>query len=100
MVEVFKTNVNDHLIAQQVLDKMEFEYKELDASFDLDDCDKIFRICTVLPISGIRENVCKIFEELGSVAIPLEDELTLAEPIITNSNSAEKVAINSILSFF
>lgn len=57
MVEVFKTDVNDHLIAQQVLDKMEFEYKELDASFDLDDCDKIFRICTVLPIFGDRKSV-------------------------------------------
>ncbi|MDQ8005815.1 MAG: hypothetical protein REI64_13510 [Pedobacter sp.] len=100
MVEVFKTNVNDHLIAQQVLDKIEFEYKELDASFDLDDCDKIFRICTALPISGIRENVHKIFEELGSVAIPLEDESMQSEPFTTNSNSSEKVAINSILSFF
>ncbi|MEJ5996370.1 hypothetical protein WG904_18220 [Pedobacter sp. Du54] len=44
MVEVFKTNVNDALDAQLILNHIHENFSNYQANFALDDCDKILRI--------------------------------------------------------
>lgn len=44
MVEVFKTNVNDAELAQQLIQKLLNYFSFFKVNFDLDDCDKILRI--------------------------------------------------------
>ncbi len=62
MVEVFKTNVEDKLIA----DKITAELKTLfggNINFDLDDCDKILRVESeeVIPEKISEVLICKGF---------------------------------------
>lgn len=52
MVEVFKTNVVDFDIAQQIIDCIHFNHQYYTANFDLEDCDNILRIQTE------KEEVC------------------------------------------
>ncbi|MBA2498673.1 MAG: hypothetical protein H0V30_03005 [Chitinophagaceae bacterium] len=51
MVEVFKTNVNDAELAQQLIHKLLNYFSFFRVNFDLDDCDKILRVEgeTILP---------------------------------------------------
>ncbi|MET0244303.1 MAG: hypothetical protein ABW174_12575 [Flavitalea sp.] len=46
MIEVFKTNVNDHLIADAILTRLNASLPDCIINFDLSDCDRILRICT------------------------------------------------------
>ena len=47
MVEVFKTNVNDHDHANKLISQIHKSFFEYTANFDLEDCDKILRVkCT------------------------------------------------------
>lgn len=47
MVEVFKTNVNDPVVAGRLVKKIHRTFSGYQANFDLEDCDKILRIkCT------------------------------------------------------
>jgi hypothetical protein len=45
MVEVFKTNVKYQEEANMLLTLIRNKFKGYDANFDLDDCDKILRVC-------------------------------------------------------
>jgi len=45
MVEVFKTNVIDQEEAKQLINKIHQTFSGYGANFDLDDCDKILRVC-------------------------------------------------------
>jgi hypothetical protein len=54
MIEVFKTDVSDFLTAQKVVDFLHREFKNYQANFDLDDCDKILRI------KSFDEKICPI----------------------------------------
>lgn len=44
MVEVFKTNVSNREIANRLIDEIQNRYSSYQATFDLDDCDRILRI--------------------------------------------------------
>lgn len=44
VVQVFKTNVNDPLQADMLCDLIQNDATVQRANFDLDDCDKIFRV--------------------------------------------------------
>ena len=44
MVEVFKTDVNDHDHARMLVDRIHKAFKHCRANFDLEDCDKILRV--------------------------------------------------------
>ena len=44
MVEIFKTNVDDHSKAQQVITLLNRHFPAFLINFDLHDCDKILRI--------------------------------------------------------
>ena len=44
MVEIFKTNVDDHLQARRIIELLNHHYPAFMINFDLHDCDKILRI--------------------------------------------------------
>lgn len=44
MVEIFKTNVDDHLQARQIIELLNHHYPAFMINFDLHDSDKILRI--------------------------------------------------------
>ena len=44
MVEIFKTNVDDHSQAQQIIALLKHHFPAFFINFDLHDCDKILRI--------------------------------------------------------
>jgi hypothetical protein len=44
MVEIFKTNVDDHSQAQQVIALLSHHFPAFAINFDLHDCDKILRV--------------------------------------------------------
>ncbi len=44
MVEVFKTNIEEHLQAENVISLLAVSFPECKINFDLEDCDKILRL--------------------------------------------------------
>ena len=44
MVEIFKTNVDDHSQAQQIITLLKHHFPAFFINFDLHDCDKILRV--------------------------------------------------------
>ena len=44
MVEIFKTNVDDHSQAQQIIALLKHHFPAFFINFDLHDCDKILRV--------------------------------------------------------
>ena len=44
MVEIFKTNVDDHSQAQQIITLLKDHFPAFFINFDLHDCDKILRV--------------------------------------------------------
>ena len=44
MIEVFKTNVNDPDQAKRLIETIHASFANVQANFDLDDCDKILRV--------------------------------------------------------
>lgn len=54
-IEVFKTDVSDHVWAKVLKDQIEKIFKEYEIHFDLEDCDKILRVkCTNGSIESSR----------------------------------------------
>ena len=44
MVEIFKTNVDDHSQAKQIITLLNHHFPAFMINFDLHDCDKILRV--------------------------------------------------------
>lgn len=99
MVEIFKTNVSSHLAAQQIIDLFKIAYKDADVSFDLDDCDHIFRINAAEEVLDLDKVVNELFKTAGFFAAALEDEQTVANQDRLDLPLQEKVGINVFLSF-
>ena len=56
MVEVFKTNVNDEVTAERMIEIISLQFPEVFINFDLDDYDRILRIEStkdVLPVGDV-----------------------------------------------
>ena len=43
-IEIFKTNVEDENISEELLSKIHTSFPHYSATFDLEDCDRILRI--------------------------------------------------------
>lgn len=56
-VEIFKTNVSNHKLANKIISDLKQLYPEYRINFDLEDCDRILRIegRHVIDISGILD---------------------------------------------
>ncbi|RZL63537.1 MAG: hypothetical protein EOO93_07745 [Pedobacter sp.] len=99
MIEVFRTDVTCPIKALEIVDIICIHLPALEANFDLEDCDHVFRISTENNDFDLLEFVAKQFEMMGHFAIPLEDK-----PLLIISSRAllpihEKQGINAFLSF-
>jgi len=70
MVEVFKTNVQQHEQAEQLASILQSRFTFCKINFDLDDCDKILRvegtqICveTIIEILNTRGLQCEVLTD-------------------------------------
>ena len=74
MVEVFKTNVKDQGIADELIDQIHRVFIGHRANFDLQDCDNILRVKCM---TGSVESrlIINLLKELGCNAEILEDEI-------------------------
>lgn len=45
MVEVFKTNIDKNDVAAEIATELQWLFPTITISFDLDDCDRILRVC-------------------------------------------------------
>lgn len=72
MVEVFKTNVTYQEEANKLITLISNTFKGYDANFDLDDCDKILRVCCKTDIiqAGL---IIDLLMEAGFAAEILEE---------------------------
>jgi hypothetical protein len=83
MVEVFKTNVNNHNHAKVLLEKIHNSFRDYEANFDLEDCDKILRVkSTFGPVDSIL--LLNFLKSFGCVAEVLPDTIHKLE--ITTDN--------------
>lgn len=75
MVEVFKTNIDCMITAQQIVDEIRALSLGVDANFDLEDCDHILRICGEVEPVLLKEQIVALLLSKGYIAIPLDDEI-------------------------
>ncbi|MDQ6477533.1 hypothetical protein [Dyadobacter sp. LHD-138] len=81
MVEVFKTNVTDQEEAEKLISLIRHRFKGYDANFDLDDCDKILRVCC--KTAGIQSGlIIGLLVEAGFAAEILEEDIQISESTV------------------
>jgi len=80
MVEVFKTNVDDHDHANMLIDEIHQTFIGHKANFDLEDCDKILRVKC---ITGLVQSslIIDFLKHFGFHAEILPDEIIAASDI-------------------
>lgn len=86
MVEVFKTDVEKQSQARLLVDLICLAFTGYQASFDLEDCDKVLRIyCEQSTIC--QASVIALLESFGYEAVVMEEVRSAPErpDIITNS---------------
>ncbi len=74
MIEVFKTDIDQPLVAQQIVDEIRALPLGVDASFDLEDCDHILRVCGDFEPISLKDQMIALLLSKGYVAIPLDDD--------------------------
>ncbi len=73
MIEVFKTQVKDQVQARNLTDYIHRRFRNYQANFDLDDCDKILRVeCLTGPVQSLF--LIRFLKDLGCQAEILPDE--------------------------
>ena len=74
MIEIFKTNVQDHAQANNVMREIRNTFKGYEVNFDLEDCDRILRVKSS---SGCIEItlLIELLSASGCIAEVLQDEL-------------------------
>lgn len=73
MVEVLKTNITDPTHARLLVELIHQTFPAWRANFDLQDCDRILRIVSAVPIDTPR--LVAWLQTLGCQAEPLPDEV-------------------------
>ncbi len=74
MVEVFKTNVNEHTDAEKLLNCLHAKFACYQANFDLNDCDRILRVASKNQFIDAIE-IIKLLNKTGFKAEILKDEI-------------------------
>ena len=80
-VEVFKTNVNEQELAEQIVIALEALYPEHQINFDLDDCDRILRM--EAEQNPEVDTVICLLQSFGIEASILPDCLSDGRPLTT-----------------
>lgn len=69
MVEVFKTNVQEHELAKQLTAELLSHFPQCKINFDLQDCDRILRVegkdilpGKVMQVININGYLCQVLE--------------------------------------
>ena len=76
MIEVFKTDVKDKLHSRVLIDLLHKTFPGYRANFDLDDCDKILRVCGITnPLQAFQ--IINLLKDFGVKAEILPDEVGL-----------------------
>ncbi len=84
MVEVFRTQVKDQAQAHNLTDHIHRRFRNYQANFDLDDCDKILRVeCLTGPVQSLF--LIRFLKDLGCQAEILSDELPVFGALINNT---------------
>ena len=76
MVEVFKTNVSDAVSATMILSRIHRTYVLYEANFDLQDCDRILRVKSLVGEVQSR-SLIRLLNGLGFRAEVLTDDLSI-----------------------
>lgn len=74
MIEVFKTNVKDEVQSRVLINLLHKTFPGFKANFDLDDCDKILRVCGIAnPLQAFQ--IINLLKDFGIRAEVLPDEV-------------------------
>ncbi len=73
MVEVFKTNIGNPVLANKLQKDIEQNYKNYLVNFDLEDCDNILRIETLEGQQVCVETIINFLKQEGFFAEVLND---------------------------
>ena len=79
MVDVFKTNVKYQEEANDIIDQIRRAFDGYDANFDLEDCDKILRVCSQAKQID-AESVIKLVQNTGFNAEVLDEDTKILIP--------------------
>jgi hypothetical protein len=89
MIEVFKTNVNDEVMAQKLIKQLHNTFTGCRANFDLTDCDLILRLCHEGVEPMLVDSVIDLFKQQGCYAEELIDgEQPLTIPYTKQENNS------------
>ncbi len=100
LVEVFKTNVNCSLAAQQIATAIIRLLANTEASFDLEDCDCILRVTALANVPELEKTVINIVGKYGYNAQLLTNENEDASILCTPCLLEEKRSIQLFLRTF
>lgn len=78
MIEVFKTNIDSAFVAQQIVDEIKALPLGVDASFDLEDCDHILRVCGDFEPILLKDQIIALLLSKGHIATTLDDDADFA----------------------
>ena len=77
MIEVFKTNVKDEAQSRVLINLLHKTFSGFKANFDLEDCDKILRVCGMTnPLQAFQ--IINLLKDFGVQAEVLPDEVQSA----------------------
>ncbi|MCF2444804.1 hypothetical protein L0657_12620 [Dyadobacter sp. CY345] len=85
MVEVFKTNVKYQEEAAKIVDRIRMTFDGYDANFDLEDCDKILRVCSLT--KNIDPNlIIRLVMEAGFSIEILDEDMNTISSVFSDIN--------------
>ena len=74
MIEVFKTNVKDKSQSEVLINQIHKAFPTYKANFDLDDCDRILRVCGITnPLQAFQ--IINLLKDFGIKEEVLPDEV-------------------------
>ena len=90
MIEVFKTNVKDESQSRVLIDLIHRTFPDYKANFDLDDCDRILRVCGISnPLQAFQ--VINLLKDFSVHAEVLPDEIqSPGEPFVTHCGFSKR----------
>ena len=97
MVEVFKTNVKYQEEADGIVDQIRQSFEDYDANFDLEDCDKILRVCSATKKIDSKL-IIKLVQSAGFTAEILDDDTKILIPRFFDIKS-DLIILTTSLSF-